>query len=325
MAWTVLHSKLQQFFKRRSSLSRQTGRILVAVSGGQDSICLLQLLKDLQQQWQWELGVAHCDHGWSTDQGIADHVAKIAAGYELPYFQKNATDLPETEAAARIWRYQALTAIAEEQHFPLVMTGHTQTDRAETLLFNLFRGSGSDGLQAMGWERPLSPAVTLLRPLLDISRQQTGDFCRQQALPIWEDALNQKLDYRRNRIRHELIPYLQQQFNPQVETNLAQTVAIITAEVEYLDHLSCTLYQQVLSLDGDRLDRITLQTQPLALQRRVIRLFLQSFQRHAPNFDQIEAVVALIPAPNRAQSSTLPGQWVVRVEGNFLCRHSLKP
>lgn len=331
MVWTPLHSKLHHTLRRRfralgtGRSPFRGGRILVAVSGGQDSLCLLQLLKDLQRQWQWHLGVAHCDHGWPTDQGMADHVANIAANYELPYFQQNAHNLPETEAAARTWRYQALTAIAEEQQFPVVVTGHTQTDRAETLLFNLLRGSGSDGLQALGWERGLSPSVTLLRPLLEISRRETGDFCRQHQLPIWEDVLNQKLDYRRNRIRQELIPYLQQQFNPQVETTLAQTVEIITAEVDYLDNLSQTLYQQVLSPDGDRLDRVTLQTQPLALQRRVIRRFLQSFQRHAPNFEQIEAVVALINAPNRSQSSTLPGQWVVRVEGNFLCRQALKP
>jgi tRNA(Ile)-lysidine synthase len=161
--------------------------------------------------------------------------------------------------------------------------------------------------------------------MLGISRQETGDFCRQYQLPVWEDVLNQKLDYRRNRIRQELMPYLQQHFNPQVETNLAQTVEIISAEVNYLDHLSQALYHQVLTPDGDRLNRIPLQTQPLALQRRVIRRFLQSFQRHAPNFDQIEGVVALINAPNRTQSSTLPGQWVVRVEGEFLGRQSLNP
>jgi tRNA(Ile)-lysidine synthase len=268
--------------------------------------------------------VAHCDHDWPTDQGIADHVATIAKSYDLPYFQKTAQNLPATEAAARTWRYQALTAIAEAENFSWVMTGHTQTDRAETLLFNLLRGSGSDGLQAMNWERALSPTVTLLRPMLKISRQQTGDFCRQHALPVWEDVLNQNLDYRRNRIRHELMPYLQQHFNPQVENNLAQTVAVITAEVEYLDQLSQALYQQVLTPDGDRLNRLLLRSQPLALQRRVIRLFLQSFQRHAPNFEHIEAVVALINAPNRSQSSTLPGQWVVQVQGDFLCCLALK-
>jgi tRNA(Ile)-lysidine synthase len=251
-------------------------------------------------------------------------VASIAAGYGLPYFQQNAEDLSETEAAARTWRYQALTAIAEAQGFPLVVTGHTQTDRAETLLFNLLRGSGSDGLQALGWERALSPSVTLLRPMLQISRRETGAFCRQHSLSVWEDVLNQKLDYRRNRIRQELMPYLQQHFNPQVEINLAQTVEVLTAEVTLLNQLSHSLYQQVLTPDGDRLHRLSLQTQPLALQRRVIRLFLQSFQRHAPNFEQIEAVVDLITAPNRAQSSTLPGQWVVRVEGDFLCRLAVR-
>lgn len=317
MAWTLLHSKLHQCLQRRFPDLGES-RILVAVSGGQDSLCLLHLLHDLTRQWHWHLAIAHCDHGWPTDVGMADHVRNIAQGYNLPYFQQNTQDLPQTEAAARNWRYQALTAIAKVKNFPVVMTGHTQSDRAETLLFNLMRGSGSDGLQAMGWERNLTDQIKLIRPLLEISRQQTGDFCREQQLPVWEDVLNKKLTYRRNRIRQELIPYLQKHFNPQVEKNLAQTVEVITAEVGFLEQMSREIYQDLSQPDGQGLNRRILKTKPLALQRRVIRHFLQSFQRHALNFDQIEEVVSLITAPNGSQSSTLPGNWVVRVEGDLL-------
>ncbi len=317
MTWTSLHSKLHQCLQRRFPYLRGT-RILVAVSGGQDSLCLLHLLNDLTRQWHWHLAVAHCDHGWPTDIGIADHVKQISLNYNLPYFQQNIQDLPQTEAAARTWRYQALTAIAEAEGFSVVMTGHTQSDRAETLLFNLVRGSGSDGLQAMGWERDLTDRIKLIRPLLEISRQQTGDFCREQQLPVWEDVLNEKLTYRRNRIRRELIPYLRENFNPQVEKNLAQTVELITAEVAFLEQISGEIYQDLLQCDGQSLNRRILKTKPLALQRRVIRHFLQSFQRHAPNFDQIEEIVSLVTAPNGSQSSTLPGNWVVRVEGDLL-------
>ncbi|MBE9202374.1 tRNA lysidine(34) synthetase TilS [Synechocystis salina LEGE 06099] len=330
MVWTLLHSRLHQCLQKRFP-ELKASRILVAVSGGQDSLCLLHLLNDLTKQWQWHLAVAHCDHRWPTDEGIADHVQRLTQGYKLPYFQRDAQDLPQTEAAARHWRYQALTAIAIEEHFPVVVTGHTQSDRAETLLFNLVRGSGSDGLQAMGWSRDLdgpkgdsnpekhSPLKTkLIRPLLEISRQETGNFCQQQQLPVWEDVLNEKLTYRRNRIRGELIPYLQKHFNPQVEKNLAQTVELLTAEVAYLEQITREIYQTLSQADQKSLNRRLLSQQPLALQRRIIRQFLQSCQSQDPNFDQIEQVVNLINAPNRSQTSSLPRQGTVRVEGNFL-------
>ncbi len=323
MDWTSLHSRLHQCLQRRFP-ALKASRILVAVSGGQDSLCLLHLLNDLTKQWQWHLAVAHCDHRWPTDEGIADHVKLLAQGYKLPYFQRDAQDLPQTEAAARHWRYQALTAIAREENFPVVMTGHTQSDRAETLLFNLVRGSGSDGLQAMNWWRNLEESgsektpIKLIRPLLEISRQETGDFCRQQQLSLWEDVLNEKLTYRRNRIRGELIPYIQKHFNPQVEKSLAQTVELLTAEVAYLERITGEIYQTLSQADQKSLDRRLLSQQPLALQRRIIRHFLQSCQTQAPNFEQIEQIVGLINASNRSQTSSLPGRGMVRVEGDFL-------
>ena len=323
MAWTLLHSKLHQSLQRRFPGLKGT-RILVAVSGGQDSLCLLHLLNDLSKQWHWHLAVAHCDHRWPTDAGMADHVQHLAQGYKLPYFQRDAQDLPQTEAAARHWRYQALTAIARAENFPVVMTGHTQSDRAETLLFNLLRGSGSDGLQAMNWvwnleesESDKSP-IRLIRPLLAISRQETGEFCQQQQLPVWEDVLNEKLTYRRNRIRGELIPYLKKHFNPQVEKSLAQTVELLTAEVAYLEQVAGEIYQTLSQVDQKTLNHRLLSQQPLALQRRIIRQFLQSCQTQPPNFEQIEQILGLVNAPNRSQTSSLPGQGIVRVEGDFL-------
>ncbi|UAJ73518.1 tRNA lysidine(34) synthetase TilS [Synechocystis sp. PCC 7339] len=323
MVWTLLHSRLHQCLQKRFS-ELKASRILVAVSGGQDSLCLLHILNDLTKQWQWHLAVAHCDHHWPTDEGIADHVKRLAQGYKLTYFQRDAQDLPQTEAAARHWRYQALTAIAKAENFPVVMTGHTQSDRAETLLFNLVRGSGSDGLQSLDWVRNLdvcktdNPKIKLIRPLLEISRQETGDFCQEQKLPVWEDMLNNKLTYSRNRIRQELIPYLQKNFNHQVEKNLAQTVELLTAEVTYLEQISEEIYQTLVQSDQKSLDRRLLSQQPLALQRRIIRQFLQSCQSSAVNFEQIEQIVNLINAPNRSQTSSLPKQGIVRVEGDFL-------
>ena len=234
MAWTSLHARLHQTLLKRRLLERNQ-RLLMAVSGGQDSLCLSKLLLDLQQKWGWELAIAHCDHRWRSDsEANANYVKHLAHEWQVPFYQQIAVQVTKSEAEARHWRYQALTTIALDMGYQYIVTGHTASDRAETLLYNLIRGSGADGLQSLTWQRPLTPAIQLVRPLLEINRAETAQFCQDLQIAIWEDSTNRDLKYARNRIRHELIPYLQDHFNPQAQQALAQTAEILRAEVEYL-------------------------------------------------------------------------------------------
>ena len=315
--WTQLHSRLHQTLRQRSLLPKKA-RILIAVSGGQDSLCLGKLLLDLRSKWDWQLAIAHCDHQWSTDMGIAARVSEVAETWQLPFFLKIANVIRETEAAARKWRYQALIEIAEEQDFQYVVTGHTKSDRAETLLYNLIRGAGADGLTALDWKRSLTPEIQLVRPILDIYRHETLEFCHQFDLPIWFDVVNENHKYARNRIRQNLIPYLQNNFNPQVENSLAQTAEILRADVEYLEATAQQLLQKVQTGASYQLNRLELSKSPLAIQRRVIRQFLPQVISKQPNFEQIEAVVNLITAPNKSRTSTLPGGVIAEVVGEWI-------
>ncbi|MGF1482399.1 MAG: tRNA lysidine(34) synthetase TilS [Cyanophyceae cyanobacterium] len=314
MTWTLLHARLHQTLRQRHLLARGS-RALVAVSGGQDSLCLLKLLLDLQPQWNWHLAIAHCNHRWSVDAGLAEWVQQIAQQWQLPFYLA-AESVAETEAAAREWRYQALAQLAADNGFAAVVTGHTKSDRAETLLYNLVRGSGADGLQALTWQRSLTEQVIVVRPLLTVSRTETLEFCRQFQLPVWEDAANQNLKYARNRIRAELLPYLQRHFNPQVETALAQTAELLRADVEYLETTAQALLQQVRSPLG--LNRLRLRDVPLALQRRVVRQFLHQVLPQAPNFEEIESVTNLIQAPNRTRTSSLSGGASAEAQGDWI-------
>jgi tRNA(Ile)-lysidine synthase len=313
--WTTLHTKLHKTLLQRSLLPPEA-KILVAVSGGQDSLCLGKLLLDLRSKWHWQLAIAHCDHQWSTDVGIAERVSQVAQSWELPFYLKIAHNLQETEAAARKWRYQALIEIAQSQKFEYIVTGHTKSDRAETLLYNLIRGAGANGLAALTWQRSLTPEISLIRPILEVYRQETQEFCVQFDLPVWFDVVNQSDRYARNRIRGELIPYLQQRFNPQVENSLAQTAEILRADLAYLENAANQLLQE--AANGDRLNRLSLQPAPLAIQRRVIRQFLPRVMSRQPNFEQIEAVVNLISAPNKSRTSTLPGGAIAEVSGEWI-------
>jgi tRNA(Ile)-lysidine synthase len=317
MPWTSLHSQLHQ-----TSIARQLlpvgANILLAVSGGQDSLCLGQLLRDLRSRWQWQLAVGHCDHGWPQDIGIAERVERVAAMWQLPFHCETTTNLPETEAAAREWRYQALINIAQTIGSNYIVTAHTQTDRAETLLYNLIRGAGADGLSALTWRRALTPEITLVRPLLEINRSATGEFCRDYQLPVWEDVYNFNRKYARVRLRTEIIPQLAAEFNPQIESHLARTGELLRADVECLELLAEDLYVRASGGVGTKLDRLLLQSAPLALQRRAVRRFLSQALGKMPTFSQIEDTIVLIDAPNRSRTSTFSQGLAAEVSGKWI-------
>ncbi|AVH66154.1 tRNA lysidine(34) synthetase TilS [Nostoc sp. 'Peltigera membranacea cyanobiont' N6] len=328
MVWTPLHAKIHRTMRSRHLFERNQ-RLLVAVSGGQDSLCLIKLLLDLQSKWGWDLAIAHCDHRWRSDsQANAHHVENLAKTWGTSFYLETANEPINSEAAARDWRYQALSAIAQANNYQYIVTGHTASDRAETLLYNLIRGTGADGLQALTWQRPLTTGIMLVRPLLEITRTQTEQFCQEFKLPIWEDSTNQDLQYARNRIRQELIPYLRENFNPQVESALAQTAELLQAEVEYLEKAAQELREEALAIGDEedsltllplRLNRRVLQKAPLALQRRVMRQVLQQILTDAPGFEHIEKLTALIIAPNRSQTDPFPGGAIAKVEGDWIC------
>lgn len=323
--WSPTHAHLHRCLQQRSLLP-VGATLLVAVSGGQDSVALLRLLLDLQPHWHWQLQVGHCDHRWRLDSADnAAFVTGLCQDWGIPCQVLTAPPLAPSEALARQWRYGALGAWAQTQGCTYLVTGHTASDRAETLLYNLIRGSSSDGLQALGWQRPLGgdlPNLQLVRPLLELTRKDITNFCERLHLPYWNDSTNQDLHYARNRLRLEVLPYLQAHFNARVERTLAQTAEIISAEVALLRTLTTELYQQVVDFHPDdhlcRLRRLPLQSAPLALQRRLITQVLGHLTPAQPTFDRVETLVKLIYAPQGSRSSSLPGGLVARVQGEAL-------
>jgi tRNA(Ile)-lysidine synthase len=323
--WSDFHARGHRLLRMRPLLPQGTA-LIVAVSGGQDSVALLKLLVDLQPKWHWHLYVVHCNHRWREDAADnARFVQQLALDWGTPWEIVTAEHPPKTEAAARQWRYQVFEQVAIEKQCTRIVTGHTATDRAETLLYNLIRGSGTDGLQALGWERPLSetsPQMSVVRPLLNWTRQETAEFCHQFALPIWEDATNQDRAYARNRIRLDVMPLLKANFNASVETALAQTSELLTAEVDLLDQLTQDLYHLVVQVPTQsepwRIHRVPLKKAHLALQRRVMRRVLQGAIATQVSFEAVEKLVALINAPNRTQTDPFAGGLMGVVDHDWI-------
>ena len=318
MLSTTYHVKLNKTLKKRHLLPAKS-RVLIGLSGGQDSLSLTRLCLDLQARWQWEIAIVHYDHGWEFDRGLAEHIQQVCQSWKVElYLEKASEKIPETEASARKYRYQALIKIATEHSFNYLLTAHTLSDRSETFLYNLMRGGGMEGITALDWTRKLTDNVILVRPLLNFLRQETFDCCQQLQLPIWEDQYNYDQKFARNRIRLDLIPYLEKHFNPQTQKHLAQTAEILRADLNYLQKQTQKLFTQVASEDQCSLDRYSLRDESLSLQRRVIKRYLEVNLQKMPNFAKIEEVVNLIDAPNGSCSSSLEQNKIVRVVDNLM-------
>ncbi|MCP9839925.1 tRNA lysidine(34) synthetase TilS [Synechococcus sp. J7-Johnson] len=216
LPWGPLQHRLHRRLLADPQLLPRGSRLLLAISGGQDSMALTALLLELRRLHDWEMHLWHGNHGWREEAAeLAAELAAWAGGLGLPMLVENAPAGPAApaagqEEAGRRWRYERLNQQALSLNCPRVVTGHTGSDRAETLLFNLARGCGLRGLSSLRARRPLSGSIDLVRPLLGFSRAETAAFCQQQHLPLWLDPSNTDLRFSRNRLRLEVLPVLEQ-------------------------------------------------------------------------------------------------------------------
>jgi tRNA(Ile)-lysidine synthase len=221
--------------------------IVVAVSGGPDSIALLNALVDLRAE---SLVIAHLNHqlrGAESD----DDEAFVRANYERLAAQNSrrlrfcseridVANVLEAggdnlEAVARQVRYGWLGKVAAESSCAFIATGHTANDQAETVLHHLLRGTGLKGLRGIARRREVTPGVELIRPLLNVRREQVVTYLNSNAVAYRLDSSNDNLDFTRNRIRHELLPQLATTYNPEiidVLSRLAVQAADVYDEVE---------------------------------------------------------------------------------------------
>ena len=236
-------------------------RVLVAVSGGPDSLALLSILREILPVVPLHLSVAHFDHGWRADsENDRDFVASIAATWGFDFHTARApAGTPHTENAARTARYAFLRQTATQTSSTAIALGHTLDDQVETLLLHLLRGSGSRGLAAMRRRDG-----DLARPLLDIARDDIEAYLSRLHLTPRRDASNADPRFTRNRLRQQLLPAVDA-FDPAARELLARTADILSEEDRFLE-------AQVAGLPEDiATDRDAFAQLPPALQRRVIR------------------------------------------------------
>jgi len=289
--------------------------LLVGVSGGADSVALLDALV----KSGWRPHVCHLNHqlrGPASDAD-AEFVRDLARHYGLTNtieWQKVAGD----EDGARRARHEFFAKVAAQTGIRKLALAHTADDQVETFLLRLLRGAGVPGLIGIWPERQLG-TLRVIRPMLKVRRVEVLEYLSAQALKYREDASNTDTRFTRNRIRHELLPMLERDFNPAVREVLLHTAEILRDEDFYLlHHVAQRFYMTVCQ--NDAVNVKALANCPVAIQRRVLRFWLGGDAESAPSFtfDQIEAVrhAALGDSPGAAVD--LPYELVAYREYEWL-------
>ena len=276
------HQLLKQV--RKLGLLAPGDRVVAAVSGGADSVALLQVLHAWRDHLDLALAVVHVDHGLRGEESLEDakFVEQLSRRLGLPFYLKRINLKPllrkrkgeSVQAVAREKRYEQLQAVVREWGGTKVAVGHTQDDQAETVLLSMLRGAGLAGLSGMPAQR--QPCV--IRPLLHVSRSEILRYLEDQRCEFRVDSSNESPKYVRNRLRRELIPLLKT-FNPGVVSVLSRQAAILREEHQYLDEVAKTSLASVeVRRTRARVEwsRQRLLTFPVPVQRRMILLTVET-------------------------------------------------
>jgi tRNA(Ile)-lysidine synthase len=264
---TDLIQRIENSIQNRRLLKRG-GKILVAVSGGLDSMALLHALGKLSERHKWKILVAHFNHQLRGRASDADEklVRKTAAAMNLPFVVERADvkgfaaqSKLSIEMAARKLRHEFFARAARERKIKTVAIAHHADDQVELFFLRLLRGAGGEGLAGMKWLSP-SPAdkkISLIRPLLDLSKEELRQFARESKIQFRDDATNFCSDFLRNRVRNELLPLLRKNYQPGLNKTILRLMDIVGAESGFVGAAAA-----VQKGDFEKL--------PVAIQRRLL-------------------------------------------------------
>ena len=229
----------------RHRLWRRGARVLVAVSGGLDSMVLLQVLHELSARQGWRLTVAHFNHQLRGAASDADEALVRRTAQQLGWpcvaergeVRKLARRRKlSVEMAARLLRHDFLARTAQRLRIRTVALAHHADDQVELFFLRLLRGTGCDGLSGMKWRNPspADPRLWLARPLLDLEKEALADFAARNKIAFREDASNASLDIQRNRLRHELLPLLRRHYQPALDRVILRLMTILGDTAEFV-------------------------------------------------------------------------------------------
>ena len=307
-------------------------RVVVGVSGGPDSLCLLDLLHALAASWNLILQVAHLNHGLRPEAAPeAEFVRAEAKRRGLPFHTETADTRARARAhkqsleeAARELRYTFFARVALSVGAPTIAVAHTADDQAETVLMHFLRGAGVNGLRGMlprteigDWtlrveiESPREASnLCIIRPLLTTARPEIAAYCVEHGLHPLRDPSNLDPAFFRNRLRHELLPILES-YNPNMRDVLRRTAEVMAGENEILRGVTEKLWSEIARLDGDRIlfDKARWLTLSAPEQRALLREAMRRLRSGLRNadFTPLDRAIQFSRAAHAGRSCDLPG------------------
>ena len=293
--------------------------LLLAVSGGPDSIALLSLLAALAPSWRLKLTVVHFNYGLRGSESDGDEafVSSFCQARNIPLVVRRPVLSKQPRASslqqlARWARYEAMKSLAHELHADRIVTGHTANDQAETMLMWMLRGAGLTGLAGM----PFIREKIIARPLLKTTRDEILSYLKQEGLSYRQDSSNLIGLYRRNQVRRDLLPVMED-ITPGIVRLLERQADVLRADDAYLEQVVDELYRSLITVDakGDqRFERQAADALPDALKRRLVRHILKGTDRdqRAPSLRVVESVLRFLSGKSKGRRVSLRGADVVR-------------
>ncbi len=320
----TFYDKVQSYLSNNALLARGS-TIIAAVSGGVDSITLLDMLVKLQKTHKYKIIVLHFNHRLRGNESEVDEyfVRETAKRYGLPCYVAAADiglvsrrERISIEHAARELRYNAMEFLSRKLNADAVCTAHTQNDSVETLLLNLLRGSGLAGLSGIPSERAFGGQGKVIRPMLNMKKADVMRYAELRTLSWREDSSNNLTQFTRNKIRHNLLPQLESEYSSGIVDVLARTAHILSGADEMVSETVERLFAYVLVQDDTqpyialRVSALRLQT-PF-LQSEILRRAVQKRFHLALPFDAVERLLALCNAETGAKADLTRNYFAVR-------------
>lgn len=309
MSLDILH-RVEAYIQRERLLTPGDG-VVVALSGGPDSVTLFDLLHRLKAKWDLTLYIAHLNHqlrpNAESDAAFVKQIARNDPVYigKEDVLQRAKNKKQSIEEAARDARRAFLDTVKQKTGANKIALGHTKSDQAETVLLRLVRGAGLTGLGGM---RPISEACWI-RPLLSLSRSEIEFYVRTRNLQVLRDETNSDPKFLRNRIRTDLIPHLQKAYNPQIEDLLSRLATLLQNDDAHLENIAeQALSEAILYRDNRKfiLDVKRFFGYHISLRRRLIRkvLFALQASAEAARFQVVERILETASTPGRSVQIT---------------------
>jgi tRNA(Ile)-lysidine synthase len=299
--------------------------LLVAVSGGPDSVALLSLMASLAPSWRLKLTAVHFNYGLRGGESDGDEafVSAFCRSRNIPLIVRRPVltkqrRVSSLQALARSARYEAMKALAQDIQADRIVTGHTASDQAETILLWMLRGAGLTGLAGM----PMIREKLIVRPLLQTTREEVLEYLKQESLSSRQDSTNVTSLYRRNRVRRDLLPVMED-ITPGIVRRLERQADVLRADDQYLAQVVDGLYESLITVDAkgnQRFERNAVAALPDALKRRLVRHLLQrrDCQRRAPNLRTVDNVLRFLSDRSKGTRLSLRGADVIREQETVL-------